>query len=131
MYYSGFALLTLTFLLLCWIRILGHGEDLFMSLPQPWRAKPFWVEGAGHNNIEAPLRPTGCFVEKLIEFLELHVGARRGGGVRIFFDLARKCSFIFACSLNYLLTHTVSFLITQDISPDTGSRMRPYGVERI
>ncbi|CAB9496932.1 Protein ABHD17C [Seminavis robusta] len=55
-----------------------HGEDLFMALPQPWRAKPFWVEGAGHNNIEALLRPTGAFVEKLIEFLDLHVGARRG-----------------------------------------------------
>lgn len=55
-----------------------HGEDLFMSIPQPWRAKPFWVEGAGHNNIEALLRPTGAFVEKLIEFLDLHIGARRG-----------------------------------------------------
>jgi hypothetical protein len=49
-----------------------------MALDQPWRAKPFWVEGAGHNNIEALLRPTGAFVEKLIEFLDLHVGARRG-----------------------------------------------------
>jgi hypothetical protein len=55
-----------------------HGEDLFMSLPQQWRAKPFWVEGAGHNNIEALLRPTGAFVDKLIEFLDLHVSARRG-----------------------------------------------------
>jgi hypothetical protein len=55
-----------------------HGEDLFMSLPQQWRAKPFWVEGAGHNNIEALLRPTGAFVDKLVEFLDLHVSARRG-----------------------------------------------------
>ena len=55
-----------------------HGEELFLSLPQPWRAKPFWVEGAGHNNIEALLRPTGAFVDKLIEFLDLHIGARRG-----------------------------------------------------
>lgn len=55
-----------------------HGEDLFMALPQAWRAKPFWVEGAGHNNIEALLRPTGAFVEKLLEFLDLHVSARRG-----------------------------------------------------
>mmetsp|Transcript_26887 Transcript_26887/g.47436 ORF Transcript_26887/g.47436 Transcript_26887/m.47436 type:complete len:291 (+) Transcript_26887:73-945(+) len=55
-----------------------HGEDLFMSLAQQWRAKPFWVEGAGHNNIEALLRPTGAFVDKLIEFLDLHVSARRG-----------------------------------------------------
>lgn len=55
-----------------------HGEDLFMSLNQQWRAKPFWVEGAGHNNIEALLRPTGAFVDKLVEFLDLHVSARRG-----------------------------------------------------
>ena len=55
-----------------------HGQDLFLALPQPWRAKPFWVEGAGHNNIEAMLRPTGTFVAKLIEYLDLHVSARRG-----------------------------------------------------
>jgi len=55
-----------------------HGQDLFLSITQPWRAKPFWVEGAGHNNIEALLRPTGAFVDKLSEFLDLHVAARRG-----------------------------------------------------
>lgn len=55
-----------------------HGEKLFEALPQEWRAKPFWVEAAGHNNIEALLRPTGAFVDKLNEFLDLHVGARRG-----------------------------------------------------
>jgi hypothetical protein len=49
-----------------------------MALPQPWRAKPFWVEGAGHNNIEALLRPTGAFVDKVVEFLDLHISARRG-----------------------------------------------------
>jgi hypothetical protein len=49
-----------------------------MALRQPWRAKPFWVEGAGHNNIEALLRPTGAFVDKLVEFLDLHISARRG-----------------------------------------------------
>lgn len=55
-----------------------HGQDLFLALPQPWRAKPFWVAGAGHNNIEALLRPTGAFVDKLIEYLDLHISARRG-----------------------------------------------------
>ena len=55
-----------------------HGQDLFLALPQQWRAKPFWVEGAGHNNIEAMLRPTGAFVAKLIEFLDLHIAASRG-----------------------------------------------------
>lgn len=24
-----------------------HGEELFLALQQPWRAKPFWVDGAG------------------------------------------------------------------------------------
>lgn len=55
-----------------------HGEELFLLIQQPWRAKPFWVEGSGHNNIEALLRPTGAFVDKLVEFLDLHVSARRG-----------------------------------------------------
>lgn len=55
-----------------------HGEDLFTAVPQQWRAKPFWVDGAGHNNIEAMLRSTGSFVSHLMEFLDLHVAARRG-----------------------------------------------------
>jgi abhydrolase domain-containing protein 17 len=55
-----------------------HGQDLFLAVRQQWRAKPFWVDGAGHNNIEAMLRPTGVFVAKLVEFLDLHVAARRG-----------------------------------------------------
>jgi len=55
-----------------------HGQELFLALKQGWRAKPFWVEGAGHNNIEALLRPSGAFVDKLIEFLDLHIAARRG-----------------------------------------------------
>jgi abhydrolase domain-containing protein 17 len=59
-----------------------HGEDLFVSVPQQWRAKPFWVEGAGHNNIEAMLRPTGTFVSKIIEYLDLHIAARRGRPTR-------------------------------------------------
>jgi hypothetical protein len=55
-----------------------HGQDLFLALSQPWRAKPFWVEGAGHNNIEALLRTTGAFVDKMNEYLDLHISARRG-----------------------------------------------------
>lgn len=55
-----------------------HGQDLFLAVNQEWRAKPFWVEGAGHNNIEALLRPSGAFVDKINEFLKLHVAATRG-----------------------------------------------------
>ena len=54
-----------------------HGQELFLALNQAWRVKPFWVEGAGHNNIEALLRPSGTFVDKLLEFLDLHIAARR------------------------------------------------------
>lgn len=43
-----------------------HGQELFLALEQLWRSEPFWVEGAGHNNIEALLRPTGAFVDKLV-----------------------------------------------------------------
>lgn len=55
-----------------------HGERLFLSVRSKWRAKPFWVEGAGHNNIEALLRPSGALLDKLIEFLDLHVSSRKG-----------------------------------------------------
>eukprot|EP00559_Dactyliosolen_fragilissimus_P009065 CAMPEP_0184868776 /NCGR_PEP_ID=MMETSP0580-20130426/31745_1 /TAXON_ID=1118495 /ORGANISM="Dactyliosolen fragilissimus" /LENGTH=281 /DNA_ID=CAMNT_0027369881 /DNA_START=149 /DNA_END=991 /DNA_ORIENTATION=- len=55
-----------------------HGQDLFMALNQNWRAKPFWVEGAGHNNIEALLRSSGAFVDELSQFLDLHISARLG-----------------------------------------------------
>lgn len=55
-----------------------HGQDLFLAFNQNWRARPFWVEGAGHNNIEALLRASGLFVDKLTEFLDLHISARRG-----------------------------------------------------
>lgn len=55
-----------------------HGQDLFLSLKQCWRAKPFWVVGAGHNNIEALLRPSGAFVDRLAEFLDIHIAARKG-----------------------------------------------------
>lgn len=33
-----------------------HGQELFLATPTKWRAKPFWVDGAGHNNVEALLR---------------------------------------------------------------------------
>ena len=55
-----------------------HGEELFLALPQPWRAKPFWVEEGPRCCYVQLLRPTGAFVDKLIEFLDLHVSARRG-----------------------------------------------------
>ena len=29
-----------------------NGETLFLAIPEAWRAKPLWVRGAGHNNIE-------------------------------------------------------------------------------
>ena len=55
-----------------------HGQELFLALNQKWRARPFWVQGAGHNNIEALLRSTGTFVHKLAEFLEVHVTSSPG-----------------------------------------------------
>jgi fermentation-respiration switch protein FrsA (DUF1100 family) len=29
-----------------------NGEELFLSVPIELRAKPFWIDGAGHNNLE-------------------------------------------------------------------------------
>eukprot|EP00607_Mallomonas_marina_P005055 CAMPEP_0182426532 /NCGR_PEP_ID=MMETSP1167-20130531/13024_1 /TAXON_ID=2988 /ORGANISM="Mallomonas Sp, Strain CCMP3275" /LENGTH=278 /DNA_ID=CAMNT_0024608021 /DNA_START=58 /DNA_END=891 /DNA_ORIENTATION=+ len=47
-----------------------NGEDLFLTASKKWRAKPFWVEGAGHNNIETMLRDDGSFFDRIREFLE-------------------------------------------------------------
>ena len=56
-----------------------HGETLWSTTLPAWRAKPFWVLGAGHNNIEAHLRASGSFVDHIAEFLDIHVPMRTGG----------------------------------------------------
>ena len=47
-----------------------NGEDLFLAVPVNWRAKPHWVEGAGHNNIETLLREEGIFFQRMREFID-------------------------------------------------------------
>uniref|UniRef100_A0A7R9YE29 Serine aminopeptidase S33 domain-containing protein n=1 Tax=Pinguiococcus pyrenoidosus TaxID=172671 RepID=A0A7R9YE29_9STRA len=49
-----------------------HGERLFFTLPPQYRARPLWVHGAGHNNIEAVLRQDGAFYDGLKDFLDEH-----------------------------------------------------------
>jgi len=46
-----------------------NGEGLFLAVPVKFRAKPFWVDGAGHNNLETLTREDGLFFAQLIEFL--------------------------------------------------------------
>jgi fermentation-respiration switch protein FrsA (DUF1100 family) len=29
-----------------------NGEELFLAAPIQWRACPYWVEKAGHNDVE-------------------------------------------------------------------------------
>lgn len=45
-----------------------HAEELFLATPLRWRYKPFWIKGAGHNNIELLLRDSGQLFRKLKEF---------------------------------------------------------------
>lgn len=47
-----------------------HGQDLFLGAQRRFRAKPFWVEGAGHNNIESMLRQSTAFHDAIAEFLD-------------------------------------------------------------
>mmetsp|Transcript_13192 Transcript_13192/g.18551 ORF Transcript_13192/g.18551 Transcript_13192/m.18551 type:complete len:259 (+) Transcript_13192:77-853(+) len=47
-----------------------HGQELFFATQTKWRAKPFWVDGAGHNNIEALLREDGLFFDRINSFLD-------------------------------------------------------------
>ena len=46
-----------------------NGEGLFLAVPVKLRAKPFWVDGAGHNNLETLTREDGLFFAQIIEFL--------------------------------------------------------------
>ena len=47
-----------------------HGQELFLACQTRWRARPFWVDGAGHNNVELLLREDGTLFEKVKEFLD-------------------------------------------------------------
>ncbi len=76
-----------------------NGEDLFLLTPVHWRACPFWVENAGHNNVETmfrfhikwieddlkycKFREEGLFFSRFEEFLQDHVDAYRSRGGRI------------------------------------------------
>ena len=49
-----------------------HGEELYLGTKVQYRYEPFWVDGAGHNNIEMCVRKTDpqLFFQKLRDFLE-------------------------------------------------------------
>ncbi len=46
-----------------------HGQELFLATPVQYRARPFWVEGGEHNNLEALLRQEGTYFSCILEFL--------------------------------------------------------------
>ena len=46
-----------------------HGQELFLATKPQYQADPFWVESAGHNNIELLLRDTHLFFDKLKAFI--------------------------------------------------------------
>lgn len=46
-----------------------HGQELFLATPVACRARPFWVEGGEHNNLEALLRQEGTYYSSILEFL--------------------------------------------------------------
>ena len=59
-----------------------HGQELYNMLDIGWRVKPFWIKGAGHNNIELLLREKGHFVKRIEHYLDDFVPARRGRAER-------------------------------------------------
>jgi hypothetical protein len=50
-----------------------NGEDLFLNAPIQWRACPYWVESAGHNNVETSFKEDNLFFKRFQEFLQDHV----------------------------------------------------------
>lgn len=53
-----------------------HSERLYTALPANCRAKPLFIDGMGHNNVHAEVRP--MFVDRLSEFLTTHVHPKGG-----------------------------------------------------
>lgn len=49
----------------------NHSERLLEAVPPAHRAHPLFIEGMGHNNVHASVRP--MFVERLVEYLDNHV----------------------------------------------------------
>lgn len=47
-----------------------HGQDLFLATPLQYRYKPYWIRGAGHNNIEVLLRDSGQLFQRLRDFID-------------------------------------------------------------
>ncbi len=50
---------------------MAHSVDLHNAIPDVCRAKPYWVIGKGHNNLDYNFDP---LVLKLIQFLEEYLG---------------------------------------------------------
>lgn len=47
-----------------------HGQELFLATKRRYRARPFWVTGAGHNNVESLLRSTTAFHDHIRFFID-------------------------------------------------------------
>lgn len=56
----------------------GHGQELFLATPVKWRARPLWVEGGGHNDLEGLLRQEGTYFSCVLEFLREWCFTERG-----------------------------------------------------
>ncbi|GAB5032411.1 serine protease [Nannochloropsis oceanica] len=57
---------------------LGHGQELFLATPVKWRARPLWVEGGGHNDLEGLLRHEGTYFSCVLEFFREWCFTERG-----------------------------------------------------
>jgi fermentation-respiration switch protein FrsA (DUF1100 family) len=57
-----------------------NGEQLFLACPLKFRAKPYWADGAGHNNVESLTSNSGEFFHQFSNFLKEHVPRYGGGG---------------------------------------------------
>lgn len=55
-----------------------HSERLFAALQPQCQAKPLFIDGMGHNNVHAEVRP--MFVDRLSEFLRTHIQPAGGYG---------------------------------------------------
>lgn len=51
----------------------SHSLDLFSAIPEQYRVRPLWINGASHNNIEFFYRKEEFFYSCLYHFLTLYI----------------------------------------------------------
>ena len=60
----------------------SHGQELYLALQENSKYRPFWVDNAGHNNIELLCRENDEFFHRLKDFIRFVESRKETGNSR-------------------------------------------------